>query len=250
MLQNNRDKYRHVMIALDGIYSMLGTYLDLPRYQELAAKYDAFLFIDDAHGFGVVGPQGKGIVEYYGGNYDNTVYVASLEKGLASLGGFVVVPKQNRDFFRYNSYTYIFSGQLPPPYLATALTAFDILEEEGETLRGRLVRSIDYVKSELRRMGFELIGEDRPFPLILVKVGDVYAAPPISQFFFNEGIHVLTVGFPIIPLARGALVRISLSAAHTDAQIEQLLAAFRELRDAPPSEPAAPVRGELRSRSS
>jgi len=242
MLAENRPKHRHAMIALDGVYSMLGTYLDLPRYQELAAKYDAALFVDDAHGFGVVGPGGRGIVSYYGADYGNIVYVGSLEKSLAGLGGFVVLPPHARDLVRYYSYTYVFSGQLPPPNLGSALKGLEILERDGPQLIERLERMIAHVKTELQAMGFELVGEDRPFPLILVKVGDVYCAPKVSQFFFDEGIHILTTGFPIIPLVRGAMVRISLSAAHTDAQIERLLEVFRKLRETPYCIPQAPGR--------
>ena len=242
MLEANRKKYRHVMIALDGVYSMLGTYLDLPRYQELAARHDALLYVDDAHGFGVVGPGGRGIVSYFGADYENIIYVGSLEKSMASLGGFVVLPREARDLIRYSSYTYVFSGQLPPPNLGANLKAFEILERDGPQLLDRLNRSIEHVKAELEAMGYELVGEDRPFPLTLVKVGDVYCAPKVSQFFFDNGIHILTTGFPIIPLDRGAMVRISLSAAHTDAQIERLLEVFRQLRETSYCTPQTPGR--------
>ena len=243
LLKANRDEYKHIMIALDGVYSMLGTYLDLPRYQALAEEYGALLFIDDAHGFGCIGPGGRGIVSHYGGDYDNIVYVGSLEKSLASLGGFVVLPAFARDLVRFTSSTYIFSGQLPPPYLFSGIAALDILENDGQRLIDRLNESTRYVKQQLLEMGFELVAEEQPSPLILVKVGDVYAAPQVSQFFFEEGIHILTTGFPIIPIDRGAMVRISMSAAHTDAQIERLLDAFRKLRDVPYCKTRAPGAG-------
>jgi 8-amino-7-oxononanoate synthase len=230
MLQEHRSKHRHAMIALDGVYGMLGTYLDLPRYQALAAKYDVVLFVDDAHGFGVIGPQGKGVVSHYGAGYENIIYVSSLEKALCNLGGFVVLPREVRDFIRYTSHTYIFCGQMPAACLAGALAAMDVLETEGHLLRRRLNKSIHYVKSELQAMGYELVGEDQPFPLLLVKMGDVYNVPRISEYFYEDGINALVVGFPVIPLTRGAMVRISLTAAHTDAQIERLLESFRRLR--------------------
>jgi len=233
LLNRHRDEYKHIMIALDGVYSMLGTLVDLPRYQDLATKYDAVLYVDDAHGFGCLGPGGRGVVSHYECDYENIVYVGSLEKSLACLGGFVVLPKYARDLVRFSSPTYIFSGQLPPPYLFGALAAMDILQSDGEKLIGRLRNSIAYVKRELGRAGFELVAEEQPSPLILVKVGDVYCAPEVSQFFFDEGIHILTTGFPIIPIDRGAMVRISMSAAHTDGQIQQLLDAFRRLREFP-----------------
>jgi 8-amino-7-oxononanoate synthase len=240
-LRQQRAGHDHAMIALDGVYSMSGTYLNLPRYQELAERYGATLYIDDAHGFGVVGPDGRGIVSHYGAGYDNTIYVASLEKGLASLGGFVVVPKEFRDYFRFNSYTYTYAGQLPPPYLASSLAAFDVLELEGESRLARLRGHISHCKRELTGMGFEIIGEDQPFPLIMVKVGELLDTARISQFFYDEGIHILTVGFPVVPMARGSMVRISLSAGHTDAQIERLMAAFRKLRTL--AKPAATTAG-------
>jgi 8-amino-7-oxononanoate synthase len=230
MLQEQRSKHRHAMIALDGVYGMLGTFLDLPRYEALAAKYDAFLFVDDAHGFGVIGPEGKGIVSHYGASYENTIYVSSLEKALCNLGGFVVLPREVRDFIRYTCHTYIFCGQMPAACLAGGLAAMDVLETEGPQLRRRLNQIIHCVKTELEAMGYELVGEDQPFPLLLVKMGDVYRVPDISEFFYEEGINALVVGFPVIPLTRGAMVRISLTAAHTDAQIEHLLDSFRRLR--------------------
>ncbi len=245
LLARQRAQHNHAMIALDGVYSMAGTYLNLPRYEAIARKYDAMLYVDDAHGFGVVGPEGRGIVSHFNSNYDNTVYVASLEKGLASLGGFVVVPKASRDYFRFNSYTYTFSGQLPPPYLASALKAFDILErEQGARLR-RLHALIARVKREVQEIGFEVIGEDQPFPLIMVKVGEIASGPQISQFFYEEGIHILTVGFPVIPLSRGAMVRIALSATHTEEQIDRLMRVFRKLRDRIPTASRKPRTAEL-----
>jgi 7-keto-8-aminopelargonate synthetase-like enzyme len=231
LLTANRAKYRHVMIALDGVYSMLGTYLDLPRYQEVAAKHNAMLFVDDAHGFGVVGPGGRGIVSYYGADYGNIIYVGSLEKAVGTLGGFVVLPRQARDLIRYTSYTYVFCGQMPPANLASAVAAMDIIEREGQQRIDRLNEMTFRIKAAMAEMGYEVIGEDRPFPLILVKVGDVYAAPKVSQFFYDEGIHILTTGFPIVPLSRGAMVRISLSATHTDAHIDRLIDVFRKLRN-------------------
>lgn len=230
-LREHRPQHDHVMIALDGVYSMSGTYLNLPRYQQLAEKYGAMLYVDDAHGFGVVGPEGRGIVSHHGAGYDNTIYVASLEKGLASLGGFAVVPKEFRDYFRFNSYTYTFTGQLPPPYLASSLAAFDVLDEEGPARLNKLRGHISHCKQELTGMGFEIIGEDQPFPLIMVKVGDLQETANISQFFYDHGIHILSVGFPVVPMSRGSMLRIALSAGHTDAQIERLMAVFRKFRN-------------------
>ena len=239
-LRVHRRQHGHALIALDGVYSMSGTYLNLPRYQELADDYAAILYIDDAHGFGVVGPQGRGIVSHFDAKYDNTIYVASLEKGLASLGGFVVVPKAFRDYVRFNSYTYIYAGQLPPPYLASALAAFDVLDEEGPQRLSRLRLHISHCKKELTSMGFEIVGENQPFPLIMVKIGQLEEAARVSQFFYDEGIHILTVGFPVVPKSRGLMLRISLSASHTEAQVERLIAAFRRFR-AQSNSVAAPV---------
>jgi 8-amino-7-oxononanoate synthase len=230
-LKEHRAKHRHAMIALDGVYGMLGTYLDLPHYQALANKYDAFLFIDDAHGFGTIGPEGQGIVSHYGGSYENTIYVGSLEKALSNLGGFVVLPREVRDFIRYTCHTYIFCGQLPAGCLAGGIAAMDVLENEGAQLRSTIHRHVAHVKKELDAMGYEIVGEEHPFPLLMVKVGDVYSVPKVSQFFYDEGLNLLVVGFPVIPLTRGAMVRISLTAAHTDAQVELLLDAFRRLKD-------------------
>lgn len=229
LLVEQRRLHDHCMIALDGVYSMQGTYLNLPAYEVIAKQYDCSLYIDDAHGFGVIGPQGRGIVAHHGSDYDNKIYVASLEKGLASLGGFAVIPAGSRDYFKYNSYTYTFAGQLPPPYLASSLTALDILEREGDLRVQRLNGLIHRVKQEVTEMGFEIVGEDNPFPLVMVKIGGMSDIPRVSQYFFDQGIHILAVGFPVVPLSHGAMVRISLSAIHTDQQVDQLMDAFRGL---------------------
>ncbi len=230
LLAQQRSQHDHCMIALDGVYSMQGTYLNLPAYEALAQQYDCSLYIDDAHGFGVVGPKGRGIVAHYGSDYEDKIYVASLEKGLASLGGFAVIPPGSRDYFKYNCYTYTFSGQLPPPYLASALTAMDLLEREGEARRERLNSLIERVKTEVSEIGFEIVGEDQPFPLVMVRIGSMLDIPRVSQYFFQQGIHILAVGFPVIPMSQGAMVRISLSAIHTDQQVDRLMDAFRGLR--------------------
>lgn len=248
-LAEHRGQHEHAMILLDGIYSMLGTYLDLPRFQALAEKYNALLYIDDAHGFGVVGPGGRGIVSHFGATYDNIIYAGSLSKALASLGAFVVAPRAARDLIRYSSPTYIFSGQLPPVSLATCIKAFDILEREGEQRLERLRSLINYVKQEVEEIGFEIIAEKDPFPLILVKVGNVYQVPWINQFFYDEGIHILTVGFPVIPLTNGAMVRISLSPVHSDEQVERLLSAFRKLRERIGAGFSTPTRHETKAAS-
>lgn len=230
LLIEQRRLHDHCMIALDGVYSMRGTYLNLPAYDRIAKQYDCILYIDDAHGFGVIGPYGRGIVAHHGSGYENKIYVGSMEKGLASLGGFAVIPKGSRDYFKYNSYTFTYSGQLPPPYLASSLTALGILEREGELLVQRLNSLVHRVKHQIAELGFEIIGEDQPFPLVMVKIGDLLEIPGISQYFFDRGIHVLAVGFPMVPQSHGAMLRISLSAIHTDQQIDQLIDAFRDLR--------------------
>jgi 8-amino-7-oxononanoate synthase len=229
LLIEQRRLHDHCMIALDGVYSMQGTYLNLPAYEAIAKQYNCSLYIDDAHGFGVIGPKGRGIVAHHGSDYENKIYVASLEKGLASLGGFAVIPPGSRDYFKYNSYTYTFAGQLPPPYLASSLTALDILEREGDLRVQRLNSVIGRVKREVTQMGFEIVGEDHPFPLVMVKIGGMTDIPRVSQYFFDKGIHILAVGFPVVPLSHGAMVRISLSAIHTDQQVDQLMDAFRGL---------------------
>ena len=160
MLQKSTQAPPLRMIALRWRYGMLGTYLDLPRYEAMAAKYDAVLFVDDAHGFGVIGEEGKGIVSHYGASYENTIYVSSLEKALCNLGGFVVLPREvprlhplhlpHLHFLRANA------GGLP----GGRAGGMDVLETEGPTLRRRLNQSIHYVKAELQAMGYELVGED------------------------------------------------------------------------------------------
>jgi 7-keto-8-aminopelargonate synthetase-like enzyme len=115
----------------------------------------------------------------------------------------------------------------------------DLLESEGPQRIQRLNELIGRVKREVAEMGFEIVGEDQPFPLIMVKIGGMQDIPRVSQHFFDKGIHILAVGFPVVPLSHGAMVRISMSAIHTDQQVDQLLEAFRSLRNRVAVSPAA-----------
>ena len=124
--ESRRDRRR--LIMTDGVFSMDGDCADLETLSRIAAEHGAWAMVDDAHGFGLVGQEGRGIVSHYDGSYDNIVYVGSMEKALVSLGGFVVLPREARDFVRYSCHTYIFCGQMPPSSLAISLAVFDILE--------------------------------------------------------------------------------------------------------------------------
>src|SRR5205085_6601545 len=119
--------YRHAVVAVDGVYSMSGHLPPLREFQTVARANDAILYVDDAHGTGVLGMQGRGTVRDALGDYENVLVVGSLSKALSCLGGFVACSKEAREVLKLRSNSLIFGGPVPPPYLEAVCVAVDIL---------------------------------------------------------------------------------------------------------------------------
>jgi 7-keto-8-aminopelargonate synthetase-like enzyme len=219
--------YRFAMVAVDGIYSMSGTLPPLRDFQEVALEHDAILYVDDAHGTGVLGQQGRGTVLESLGSYDNTLIAGSLSKAFSCFGGFLGCPAAFHQLLKIRSNTYIFGGPVPPPYLEAILTVLDIIESpEYEELRGQLDANIDRFVSGVARLGLALLGGIGPIVAILVgSEADTFRA---GRFLFDQGYYVQSVVFPAVPYRAGVL-RIQLNANHDAAMVDGLLDALAAL---------------------
>jgi 7-keto-8-aminopelargonate synthetase-like enzyme len=219
--------YRCAVVTIDGVYSMSGELPPLAELNQVCLRRRAVLYVDDAHGTGVLGRQGRGTVLDALGNYDNTLVVGSLSKGFSCLGGFIGCTKEFKLLLKMRSNTYIFGGPVAPCYLEAICTVCDILDSpEYELLAARLQRNIRQLSTGLRNRGLVVLGGQTP--ILSVLVGDEEDTLNAGNFLFEQGYYVQSVTFPAVPYHAGVL-RIQVNANHLSESIAGLLEAIAKL---------------------
>jgi 7-keto-8-aminopelargonate synthetase-like enzyme len=232
--------YRVAVVALDGVYSMSGELPPLAELNAVAMKRRAVLYVDDAHGTGVIGTKGRGTVLDALGNYDNVLVVGSLSKGFSCAGGFIGCTEEMKHLLKMRSNTYIFGGPVVPPYLEAVCTVCDILvSDELEVLIGRLHANLNRLRQGLVKLG--LVVQGGQTPILSVLVGGEEETLRAGSYLFDQGFYVQSVTFPAVPYHAGVL-RIQINANHTEAAIESLLKAMESMRAIVPLPQAEPTR--------
>jgi glycine C-acetyltransferase len=214
---------RHTIIATDGVFSMDGIIADLGSICDLADKYGALVMVDDSHAVGFVGEAGGGTPEYCGvlGRVD--IITGTLGKALGGAsGGYTAARKEIVAWLRQRSRPYLFSNSLAPMITSTSITALELLRSSNE-LRIGLRANSQRFRSGMAAAGFTLAGADHP--IIPVMLGDARVASEMASRLLGEGIYVIGFSFPVVPRDQ-ARIRTQMSAAHTDAHIDQAVAAF------------------------
>lgn len=225
-------KYRVAVVAIDGVYSMSGELPPLARLNDVCLQRQAVLYVDDAHGTGVIGTQGRGTVLDALWNYDNTLVVGSLSKGFSCMGGFIGCTEEMKKILKMRSNTYIFGGPVAPPYLEAICTVCDILSsDEYQLLQGRLQRNLKQLKTGLANLG--LIVQGGQTPIVSVLSGDEETTLRAGSFLFEQGYYVQSVTFPAVPYHCGVL-RIQVNANHLTESIAGLLETMGKLHQAIP----------------
>jgi 7-keto-8-aminopelargonate synthetase-like enzyme len=220
--------YRMALICIDGVYSMSGVIPPMRAYDELARKYNGVLYIDDAHGTGVLGAMGRGTVLETLGSYENAFVAGSLSKAFSCAGGFIACPASFKKLLKIRSNTYIFGGPVVPPYLDAVCTVVDILQsEEYPALRARLDRHIRTLTEGLTNL--DLVVTGGAAPILSVLVGDEADTLRAGKVLFDQGFYVQSVHFPAVPY-HGGIIRIQCNANHTDEAIDQLIDGFAVLK--------------------
>lgn len=217
------------LIIVDGVFSMEGDLAPLPEIVRLKKKYNASIYVDEAHGLGVFGKNGRGVCDHFGVTDDVDIIMGTFSKSLASIGGFVAGDKEVINFLRHNSRSYIFQASSTPAATASARTALQILKDEPERIEA-LWKITNYALEKFRNAGFE-IGETES-PIIPLYVRDVEKTFMVTKLAFDEGIFIN----PVIPPAcapQDTLVRVALMATHTKEQVdfavEKLAKCFKAL---------------------
>lgn len=210
---------RHKLIAADAVFSMDGDIAPLAAYLDLCERYDAYLYVDDAHGFGVLGPQGQGTLQHLGLDSPRLIMMGTLGKAAGVAGAFVAAEQVVIDYLIQHANSYIYTTPAPPPLSAALLVAVDEIKH-GEARRQRLFAHIHLLKTSLKLQRWQLAASDTAIqPLI---VGDPHEALALSQYLQQHGVLVPAIRPPTVPVNTSRL-RISLSAAHQTQDVHTLI---------------------------
>lgn len=204
------------LIVVDGVFSMEGDVANLPEIVALAKKYNAAIYVDEAHGIGVFGRQGRGTCDHFGVAQDVDLIMGTFSKSFASLGGFVATDSITANYLRHNSRSYIFSASITPASTAAVSAALDIMESEPERIE-HLWEMTHYALDGFRNMGCEI--GNTSTPIIPLFIRDNNKTFRITRELFDEGVFVNPVVSPAVP-SDSTLIRFSLMATHTKKQLD------------------------------
>ncbi len=212
------------LIVVDGVFSMEGDIADLPGIVPLAKKYGARIMVDDAHGLGVLGANGRGTAEHFGLEKEVDIIMGTFSKTFASIGGVVVGDKKVVSYIKHHARSLIFSAAATPASVASVLAILDILEAQPE-LRRRLWEITTKMRTSYQAMGYNT-GPSQT-PIIPILVGDDEKGFMLWKLLRDEGIFTTPVIYPAVPQGQ-ALIRTSYGAGHTDEELDAILAAFEK----------------------
>jgi glycine C-acetyltransferase len=217
---------RFRMIATDGVFSMDGSLAPLPDICALADKYDAVVMVDDSHATGILGASGRGTPEELGVLERIDIITSTLGKTLGGgTGGFTCARREVVDLLRQRSRPYLFSNAVPPPIVAAASKALELVSQSA-ALRDRLHANARTLRAGLEGAGFKL--KPGRHPILPVMLGDAALAGKIADRLLERGIYVIGFSYPVVPQGQ-ARIRLQLSAAHTDEQLQRAITAFGEV---------------------
>jgi glycine C-acetyltransferase len=219
--------YRHAVVAVDGIHSMSGTFPPLRELREVAEANDAVLYVDDAHGTGILGEKGRGTVLDALGDYRNTLVAGSLSKAFSCFGAFVACPERVKLILGVRSGPFIFGGPVPPPYLDAVCAVIELLESpEYHGLRARLTANMERFLAGVRQTGVPILGGVGAIATIVI--GDEHATLQAGRQLFDQGYYVQSVVFPGVP-RHGGVLRVQINANHRPESITGLVEAIARL---------------------
>ncbi len=207
------------LIVVDGVFSMEGDIANLPEIVRLKEKYNASIFVDEAHGLGVLGNMGRGTCDHFGVTKDVDLIMGTFSKSLATIGGFVAGDNEVINYIRHNARSYIFSASNTPAATAAAIEALHIIKEEPERLEN-LWKVTNYALENFRSLGFEIGATSTP--IIPIYIRDTDKTFMVTKMLWDEGVFVN----PVVPPAcspQDTLIRFSLMATHTKEQVDRAL---------------------------
>lgn len=221
-INSAKGSYRRALAITDGVFSMDGDVAPLDKIYEVTSRHDVMLMVDDAHGEGVLGTGGRGIVDHFHLHGRVDVEVGTLSKAFGVVGGVVAGGTAIVEWLQQRGRPFLFSSAATPPDVAACIAAIDILEGSTE-LVDRLWENTRYFKAEMKNLGFDTGHSSTPITPIML--GEAPLAQQFSRELFNEGIFAMALGFPTVPRGK-ARIRVMISAAHSRDDLDQGLQIF------------------------
>jgi len=225
VIKENLPRHRRGMIVTDGVFSMDGDVAPLDRLYEVAKTHDVLLMVDDAHGEGVLGRGGRGIVDHFGLHGKVDVEIGTFSKAFGVVGGMVAGRATIIEWLRQRGRPFLFSSAVTPADAAACIAAIDLLEGSTELVE-RLWANADYFKGHMKELGFDTGVSTTPITPVML--GEAPLAQQFSRDLFDAGVFAMATGFPIVPLGK-ARIRAMISAAHEPADLDRALEAFQKV---------------------
>ncbi len=217
--------FRRGLLVTDGVFSMDGDIAPLDKLTELAGRHGLITMVDDAHGEGVLGRGGRGIVDHFGLHGVFDIEIGTLSKAFGVIGGVIAGKKSVIDYIRQKARPLLFSSATTPADTAACLAAVDLLEE-SDTQVQRLWENTRVFSGAMRKLGFD-IGNSQT-PIVPVMLGDAALAKQFSRALFEQGVFAVAIAFPTVPQGK-ARIRVMNTAAHSPSDLESGLAAFEKV---------------------
>lgn len=224
-IKATQGQFRRGLIVTDGVFSMDGDIAPLPEICEVAQRYGILLMVDDAHGEGVLGRGGRGIVDHFGLHGKVDVEVGTLSKAFGVVGGLVAGKAVIIDWLRQRGRPFLFSSAVTAPDAAACLAAVDLLEDSTD-LVDRLWSNAGYFKQGMQALGFDIGASETPITPVML--GEAPLAQAFSRELFGEGIFAMAIGYPTVPQGK-ARIRVMISGSHSIADLDLGLQAFEKV---------------------
>ena len=221
LLQKN-SQVRGKLIITDSVFSMSGDIANLPEIVKLAKNHGASLLVDEAHGMGVLGDNGRGACEYFDVEKDVDIYVGTFSKSLGSIGGFVSTKKHIAEYIRHKASAFIFTAALPPASVAGVIEGLDILASDSKR-RKLLQKNTAFIKRAFFEMGIQV--NNNHVPIVPIQIGDEALTLYMNRLLFDDGIFAGVAVSPVVPPLK-AMIRTSYTSAHTKGDLDKILISF------------------------
>lgn len=219
VLEKEQNNYATVMVIIDGVYSQDGDLGFVKEIHSLCKKYNAILYLDDAHGIGVIGENGKGTLEHFNMIGQADYMTGTFSKSFGAIGGFVASSKENIQYLKYFANTSIFSAAITPQVTCSVTKALEIIKSDRQ-LRKKLWDNTNYIKDRLVEEGFEI--KESASPIIPLMVRNDFKAKEITRQLWHQGFYALGIIYPAVR-SKEARIRLSISANHNKTQIDLLI---------------------------
>jgi len=227
VLSENVSRFQNTMVVADGVFSMTGDILNLPDVVRLAKKYGASVYVDDAHGIGVMGDRGRGTMNHFGLTKDVDLNMGTFSKSFASIGGVLSGNADIIDYVKHTARSFMFSAAMAPSSVATVSACIDVILSD-ETIHQRLWSNVDFMVKGFKEIGFYTYNSKTP--IIPIFIGDDMKAMQVTNFLKECGIFCTPVISPAVPKGE-ALIRTSFMATHSKEQLTRVLEVFKDAKE-------------------